>query len=82
MTHNQMIDTLVFLRVKQMNHEFDARLSGHYDQEIDRIEIYGHCNKVHPDLVDVYKNGWELGHTETLDEAMAKCNLTLLLQEA
>lgn len=60
--------------------EFDGDIHGVYDPD-DGITVWGHCRKVHPDLLDTYPNGWEFMQRYDIDEALVKLNLTLDLKE-
>lgn len=83
MTLRDLVDHVTALRKAQLEQELDATLNA--DSEFDeddgiKLSFYGHCRKVHPDLVETYPNGWSMMQDETLDETLDKLNLTLELK--
>lgn len=86
MTLRDLVEHVMALRKAQLERELDATLNADseftYDHDGGEIKLsfYGHCRKVHPDLVETYPNGWSMVQDETLDEALDKLNLTLELK--
>lgn len=44
------------------------------------FECHGECRKVHPDLVEMYPNGWGFAQNYTLDVVMEKLGFQLVLE--
>lgn len=81
----EVLDALVKLRTAQLAAELDGSLHGCLNNEIEgqlKIEVYGLCRKVHPDLKDKYPNGWSLSQADTVDEVLNKLGLKLAIADA
>ena len=81
----EVLDALVKLRTAQLAAELDGSLHGCLNNEIEgqlKIEVYGLCRKVHPDLKDNYPNGWSLSQADTVAEVLNKLSLKLAIVDA
>ncbi len=79
MTYSEFVQEVYNRRLAQLNSALDANLNG--DINGSKLEFYGHCRKVHPDLVEMYPNGWEVCEKETVGKAMTFLGLEITLTE-
>lgn len=82
MTLNQIIEKIIAKFGALLSAELDGKINGHYDEEKNVACFSGHCNKVHPDLKNVYPNGWTMCQDYTIDEMLKRLGLTLELRPA
>lgn len=81
MKFEEMIEHLKTGLKAHFDVKFDANLSVAWNEEYYLFEVWGHCNKVHPDLVDTYPNGWELSSNLTFDKVLEMLGLELHLRQ-
>ena len=77
MTYSEFVQEVYNRRLAQLNSDLDANLNGHISGS--KLEFHGHCRRVHPDLVEMYPNGWCLSQKETVEESMINLGIEITL---